>query len=86
MGVCWAQAMRLHPSRSHNDRLTEHLRHSRHLRHFRHLRHRVYSTLQGETFVHVFSAAVAQAVVLSVWHPVHAFGILYWSVIAGVMN
>jgi len=29
---------------------------------------------------------VAHAVVLSVWHEVQGFGILYFSVIAGVMN
>ena len=31
-------------------------------------------------------ASAAQAVVLSVWHNVHGLGILYLSVIAGVMN
>ena len=31
-------------------------------------------------------ASAAQPVVLSVWHEVHGLGILYLSVIAGVMN
>jgi len=31
-------------------------------------------------------ASLAHAVVLSLWHEVHGLGILYLSVIAGVMN
>ena len=38
------------------------------------------------TFGPVGRASVAQAVVLSVWHDVQGLGILYLSVIAGVMN
>ena len=45
-----------------------------------------YCALHGETVPHERSASVAQAVVLSVWHPVHALGILYASVCSGVMN
>jgi hypothetical protein len=43
-------------------------------------------TLHGEVVFQVAISFVAQAVGLSLWHDVHAFGILYLSVIAGVMN
>ena len=45
-----------------------------------------YSKRQGERSGQCRSASVAQAVVFSVWHEVHGLGILYLSVIAGVMN
>ena len=45
-----------------------------------------YSVRQGERSGQCRNASVAQAVVLSVWHVVQGFGILYSSVIAGVMN
>lgn len=41
---------------------------------------------QGDRSGQCFKASVAQAVVLSAWHVVQGFGILYLSVIAGVMN
>ena len=41
---------------------------------------------QGERSGHWRMASVAQAVVLSVWHAVQGLGILYLSVIAGVMK
>ncbi len=40
----------------------------------------------GERSGHWRSACLAQAVVLSVWQVVQGLGILYLSVIAGVMN
>lgn len=40
----------------------------------------------GERSGHFFSASAAHAVVLSVWQAVHGLGILYLSVIAGVMK
>jgi len=40
----------------------------------------------GDRSGHRFRASVAHAVVLSAWHIVHGFGILYLSVIAGVMK
>jgi hypothetical protein len=43
-------------------------------------------TLHGEVVFHVIISFVAQSVDLPAWHDVHAFGILYLSVIAGVMN
>jgi hypothetical protein len=43
-------------------------------------------TLHGEVVFQVTISFVAQVVDLSLWHDVHAFGILYLSVIAGVMN
>ena len=39
---------------------------------------------QGERSFHWRIASAAHAVVLSEWHEVHGFGILYLSVIAGV--
>ena len=35
-----------------------------------------YSTRQGDTVAHVLSVLVAHDVVLSVWHPVQAFGMV----------
>ena len=46
----------------------------------------LYSSRQGERSGQWRSASVAHAVVLSVWQEVQGFGILYFSVIAGVMN
>ena len=43
-------------------------------------------TRHGEKFVHLFNSETAQAFALSVWHDVHGFGILYFSVISGVTN
>ena len=43
-------------------------------------------TRHGEVVFQLSSSLVAQPVDLSVWHDVHGFGILYLSVIAGVMN
>jgi hypothetical protein len=40
----------------------------------------------GERSLQPFSASVAQAEVLSVWHRLHAFGIFIASLVAGVMN
>ena len=40
----------------------------------------------GDRSGQCFKASVAQAVVLSAWHVVQGFGILYLSVTAGVMN
>ena len=45
-----------------------------------------YCTRHGETFDQPRSASRAQSVDLSVWQPVHGFGILNSSVIVGVMN
>lgn len=45
-----------------------------------------YSIRHGERSGQCRSASVAQAVVLSVWQEVHGFGILYFSVMAGVTN
>lgn len=41
---------------------------------------------QGEPSGQYCKVSVAQAVDLSVWQVVQGFGILYFSVIAGVMN
>ena len=41
---------------------------------------------QGERSGHVRIVSVAHAVVLSAWHIVQGFGILYLSVIAGVIK
>ena len=41
---------------------------------------------QGEPSGQCCKVSVAQAVDLSVWQVVQGFGILYFSVIAGVMN
>ena len=41
---------------------------------------------QGERSFHCRMALLAHPEVLSVWHEVHGLGILYLSVIAGVMN
>jgi hypothetical protein len=41
---------------------------------------------QGERSGQCRKASAAQAVVLSAWHVVQGFGILYLSVIAGVMK
>ena len=41
---------------------------------------------QGERSLHPFSASVAQAEVLSVWHRLQAFGIFIASLAAGVIN
>ena len=41
---------------------------------------------QGDVVFHDSSCVVAHLVDLSSWHDVQAFGILYLSVIAGVMN
>ena len=43
-------------------------------------------TLQGDTFDHFSNSDAAQPVVLSEWQELQGFGILYLSVIAGVMN
>ena len=45
-----------------------------------------YSSRHGERSGHLLISLVAHAVDLSLWHDVHGFGILYLSVIAGVMN
>ena len=45
-----------------------------------------YSSRQGERSVHWLKAFVAHTVVLSEWHDVHALGILYLSVMSGVIN
>src|SRR5439155_4458236 len=45
-----------------------------------------YSIRQRETFVQPRRASRAQEVLLSAWQPVQGFGILYSSVIVGVMN
>jgi hypothetical protein len=45
-----------------------------------------HSPRHGETLRHPLIASRAQLVVRSVWHVVHGFGILYVSVIDGVMN
>ena len=45
-----------------------------------------YSVRQGERSGQVRRISVAHAVVLSAWQEVQGFGILYLSVIAGVMN
>lgn len=45
-----------------------------------------YSSLHGERSGHLLNSFVAHAVDLSAWHDVHGFGILYLSVIDGVMN
>src|SRR6185437_4795131 len=47
---------------------------------------RFYSRRHGERSGHLLISFVAHAVDLSLWHDVHGFGILYLSVIAGVMN
>ena len=47
---------------------------------------RVGKDRQGETSGQLRSASVAHALVLSLWHEVHGFGIFSVSVIAGVMN
>src|SRR5580698_5150546 len=44
------------------------------------------SNRQGERSGQCRKASVAQVVVLSVWHVVQGFGILYLSVIAGVIK
>jgi len=46
----------------------------------------LYSSRQGERSGHLLNSFVAHAVDLSVWQEVHGFGILYLSVISGVMN
>ena len=45
-----------------------------------------YSMRQGERSGQWRRASVAQALVLSAWQEVHGLGILYFSVMAGVMN
>ena len=45
-----------------------------------------YSTRHGERSGQCRKASVAQALLLSKWHEVHGFGILYFSVITGVIN
>jgi hypothetical protein len=45
-----------------------------------------YSSRQGERSGQWRMTSVAQAVVLSVWQEVHGFGILYLSVMSGVIN
>ena len=45
-----------------------------------------YSMRQGDSSVQWRMASAAQAVFLSMWQDVHGFGILYLSVIAGVMK
>lgn len=45
-----------------------------------------YSSRHGERSGHLLNSFVAHAVDLSAWHDVHGFGILYLSVIAGLMN
>ena len=45
-----------------------------------------YSIRHGERSGQCRITSVAHAVVLSAWHDVQGFGILYLSVIAGVMN
>ena len=45
-----------------------------------------YSARQGERSGQWRMASAAQVVVLSEWQDVHGLGILYLSVIAGVMN
>ena len=40
----------------------------------------------GETPGHFFNSFSAHSFDLSLWHEVHALGILYFSVIAGEMN
>ena len=45
-----------------------------------------HSTRQGDLSGHWRIASVAQASLLSAWHDVQGFGILYFSLIAGVMN
>ena len=46
----------------------------------------IQSARQGERSGQWRIASLAQAVLLSVWQEVHGLGILYFSVIAGVMN
>jgi hypothetical protein len=43
-------------------------------------------TRHGENSGQLFNAAVAQALVLSLWHVVHGFGTFNDSVVAGLMN
>ena len=45
-----------------------------------------YSNRQGERSGQRFISFVAHAVVLSIWHDVQGFGILYLSVMAGAIN
>ena len=45
-----------------------------------------YSSRHGDCSGQRRSASVAQEVGLSWWHEIQGFGILYWSVMAGVMN
>ena len=45
-----------------------------------------YSARQGDTLAQDLSASVAHWSFLSLWQLVQAFGILYCSVMAGVMN
>jgi hypothetical protein len=47
---------------------------------------KTYSNRQGERSTQPANACVAHAVGLSVWHEVQGLGILYLSVIEGVMN
>jgi hypothetical protein len=51
-----------------------------------HKEQRIHSTRQGERSGQCRTASVAQAVVLSAWQVVQGFGILYLSVMAGVMK
>lgn len=44
------------------------------------------SARHGDTFDQSLKCSVAHAVDLSVWHDVHGLGILYLSVMSGVMN
>jgi hypothetical protein len=48
--------------------------------------HPPYSMRQGDRSGQCRSASVAQALLLSAWQVVQGFGILYLSVIAGVIN
>ncbi len=48
--------------------------------------HGGHSALHGDRSGQCRKISVAQAVVLSAWHDVQGFGILYLSVIAGVMK
>ena len=54
--------------------------------HFAHHKSLCYSARHAERSGQCRIASAAQAVVLSLWHDVHGLGILYLSVIAGVMN
>lgn len=44
------------------------------------------ATRQGEVVLHDDNSLLAHSVDLSVWQDVHGLGILYFSVIAGVMK